>query len=232
MEAFKNALSEATQRVISGVGGVLPGLLVLFLAVLSFAVVGWLLGLILARVLRVLRLDERVHDKGFETLVDWSPKSSPTVLIRRIVTWSFIFVGWLVGVAAFGAGESSPVAQSALAYIPRIVTALVVVAVGNMLARFLARGVLISAVNMQIQSARMLSAAVRWLVLVFVLAMVLEHLGIGPQVVRLAFAILFGGIVLTAALAVGLGSRDQVSRSWENRSRDRSEERQEHLRHV
>jgi hypothetical protein len=45
--------------------------------------------------------------------------------------------------------------------------------------------------------------------------MVLDHLQIGGAVVELAFGILFGGIVLTLALAVGLGSRDIVSRSLE-----------------
>jgi hypothetical protein len=46
--------------------------------------------------------------------------------------------------------------------------------------------------------------------------MVFDHLQIGGHVVELAFGILFGGIVLTLALAVGLGSRDLVSRSLES----------------
>ena len=45
--------------------------------------------------------------------------------------------------------------------------------------------------------------------------MALDHLHIGGTVVELAFGILFGGIVLTLALAVGLGSRDLVTRSIE-----------------
>jgi hypothetical protein len=47
--------------------------------------------------------------------------------------------------------------------------------------------------------------------------MVLDHLQVGGNIVELAFGILFGGIVLTLALAVGLGSRDLVSRSLESR---------------
>ena len=46
--------------------------------------------------------------------------------------------------------------------------------------------------------------------------MVLDHLQVGENIVELAFGILFGGIVLTLALAVGLGSRDLVSRSLES----------------
>jgi len=47
--------------------------------------------------------------------------------------------------------------------------------------------------------------------------MVLDHLQVGGNIVELAFGILFGGIVLTLSLAVGLGSRELVSRSLESR---------------
>ena len=57
----------------------------------------------------------------------------------------------------------------------------------------------------------------KWLVLVLTAAMVLDHLEVGRDIVALAFGILFGGIVLTLALAVGLGSRELVSRSLESR---------------
>ena len=100
-----------------------------------------------------------------------------------------------------------------------------------MAARFLARNVLIGAVNMQIQSARLLSLGVKWLVLVLAAAMALEHLGIGGGIVRLGFGILFGGIVLAMALAVGLGSKEMVSRSWE-RQATKTEEQEEPLHHI
>ena len=51
--------------------------------------------------------------------------------------------------------------------------------------------------------------------LVLTAAMVLDHLQIGGAIVELAFGILFGGIVLTLALAIGLGSRELVTRSLE-----------------
>jgi hypothetical protein len=56
---------------------------------------------------------------------------------------------------------------------------------------------------------------VKWLVLVLSTAMALDHLGIAGRIVGLAFGILFGGIVLTLSLAVGLGSKDLVTRSLE-----------------
>jgi uncharacterized protein YebE (UPF0316 family) len=103
-----------------------------------------------------------------------------------------------------------------LPYLTHAVGAALLLIAGVVVARFLARSVLISAVNAQLQYARILSLGVKWLVLVLTAAMVLDHLQVGGNIVELAFGILFGGIVLTLALAVGLGSRDLVSRSLES----------------
>ena len=43
--------------------------------------------------------------------------------------------------------------------------------------------------------------------------MALDHIGIGRTVLLLAFGIVFGGVVVAQALAVGLGARDVVSRA-------------------
>ena len=102
-----------------------------------------------------------------------------------------------------------------LPYLTHLIGAVLILFVGTVVARFLARSVLISATNAQLQYARILSVGVKWLVLVLAAAMALDHLRVGGSIVSLAFGILFGGIVLTLSLAVGLGSRDLVSRSIE-----------------
>jgi hypothetical protein len=85
---------------------------------------------------------------------------------------------------------------------------------------------------MNLQYARLLSLGMKWLVLVLAAAMALDRLSIGGVIVELAFGILFGGIVLALALAIGLGSRDMVSRSLERDAQKRSEEPPETLRHF
>jgi hypothetical protein len=119
-------------------------------------------------------------------------------------------------------------------YLPDIVASILVLVVGTLAARFISRGVLISAVNLQIESARLLSLGVKWLILVLAGAMALEHLGIGGYIVRLSFGILFGGIVLALALAVGLGSKDIVTRTWERQARPEEPEQQaeRHFDHI
>lgn len=69
--------------------------------------------------------------------------------------------------------------------------------------------------NLNLQNARFLSVGVKWIVIVLAFAMALEHLKIAPRIVELAFAILFGGIVLTLSLVLGLHSKELITKSLE-----------------
>jgi hypothetical protein len=60
--------------------------------------------------------------------------------------------------------------------------------------------------------------------------MALDHIGLGRTVLLLTFGILFGGVVLAGALAVGLGARDAVSRALEQTRRE--QKRDDKLDHV
>jgi hypothetical protein len=230
-EQVRQVLDQSTMRVLTSLANFLPGLLALLVAVLFAFVVALIVCTMLRRSLQGIDFDRRVSQIGFEGLADWSPGRSPTQLVSRAAYWIIVVLGLLVGVSALDATLTSRLVMRLFEYLPDVMAAGLVLVVGVLLARFLARGVLISAVNMQLQSARLLSLGVKWLVMVLAGAMALEHLGIGGQIVRLAFGILFGGIVLALSLAVGLGSKDMVSRSWQRQAKP-DEEREEEFHHL
>ncbi|MBM3217808.1 MAG: hypothetical protein FJZ38_03855 [Candidatus Rokubacteria bacterium] len=59
--------------------------------------------------------------------------------------------------------------------------------------------------NRGFPEARLRARAVHWGVLLFAAATALTHLGIGKEMVLVAFGITFGGLVFALALAFGLG---------------------------
>jgi len=61
-------------------------------------------------------------------------------------------------------------------------------------------------------------------------AMAMEHLRLGGDIVKMAFGIAFGGIVLALALAVGLGSKELVSRSLERQEEKEQEDEKDATR--
>jgi len=225
-------LNQAAERIRRGVIDFLPGLLALVLVLALTFLVAWIVRAMVRRSLRGIDFDRRASQWGFPALTEWSPSKSPTQLMASISFWTVLLMGALAGVSALDAKLTNMLAMRLFNYFPNVLAALLILVVGTVMARFLARSVLISAVNMQIQSARLLSLGVKWLVMVVSGAMALDHLGIGGEIVRLSFGILFGGIVLALALAVGLGSKDMVSRSWERQSGRAEEEPSEHFHHL
>src|SRR5882724_11368802 len=231
-DQVQQALNQSMVQLLSHVASLLPGIVALIVAFLLSVVLAGLLSVILRRFLVSIRFDERLILWGMSSMAEWSPANSPTLLVTRIVAGSIIIVGLLIGLAAFDAALISELVLRLFAYLPRILTAVIVLVVGSVIARFLARSVLIGGVNMNLQYARLVSVGVEWLVIVLSVAMALEHLEIGGGIVNLAFGILFGGIVLALALAVGLGSKELVSRSLEREATRRPVEAEEPFRHL
>lgn len=218
-QQIEYALRSSTDRVTNVLVGFLPGLLAFLVAVSVLTAVGWIIAAVLHRVLLRVHFDERLaaHERAGSaaSLSEFAPANSPTLLVTRGVFWIFVLAGLAVGITALNAvyGTSPAMSLFLLPYLTHTVGAVLILLVGGLFARFLSRSVLIGAVNAQVQYARFLAVGVKWLVLVLTAAMALDHLHIGGIVVELAFGILFGGIVLTLSLAIGLGSRDLVSRS-------------------
>jgi hypothetical protein len=213
---MSEALHQSLYRVLSLLIAVLPGILAFFVALAVFTVIGMVLSALLRAVLTWARFDERlIRNRGTG---EWAPSSAPTAIIARVSFWGCVLLGLVIGVSAIDASfaTGTPLPVSMLPYLTHAVGAILLLIAGTLIARFLARSVLIGAVNAHLQYARFLSLGIKWLVLVLAAAMALDHLQVGGKIVELAFGILFGGIVLTLALAVGLGSRDLVSRSLES----------------
>ena len=224
-------VEQSSSRILSGIANFLPGVLALIVILLVTFILAFIIRVALGRFLRRVNFDEVVHHWGFPEVAEWSPQRSPSLMAIRIVNWCIILIGLLVAVNALDAALTSRLVVRLFDYIPHVLAAVLILAVGTFAARFLARSVLISAVNFKIQSARLISLGVKWMVMVLAGAMALEQLGIGGQIVTLSFAILFGGIVLALALALGLGSKDMVSRSWEKQDRG-DETKDERLQHL
>ena len=230
-EQIHGLVVQASDRIVTGIANFLPGVLALIVIIAITVVLTVIVRMALRRFLRSVDFDGMVARWGFPEIAEWSPKHSPSLMAIRIVNWGIVLIGILMGVNALDATLTSMLVVRLFEYIPHVVAAIIVLAVGTFAARFLARSVLISAVNMRIQSAKLISLGVKWMVMVLTAAMALEQLQIGGQIVTLSFAILFGGIVLALALALGLGSKEMVSRTWEKQDQN-EDTKDEGLQHL
>ena len=235
LQQIESALHASLARVLTLLATFLPAAFALVLALGSSILVGYVLSYGLRRILTALHLDDRIHAGSPAGLLEWSSFRSPTLLLSRLVFWACVLAGSMIGISAFAAAynDTNHLTAAIFPYVARCVGAALIFLTGNMAARFLARSALIGAVNQNLHYARLLSQGVKWMVLVMTIAMTLDHLSIGGLIVELAFGILFGGIVLTLALAVSKATPDLILRSLEHEERPYSEEsRTGNVRHF
>jgi hypothetical protein len=230
-EQIDGMLRHAALRTAENVAEFLPGVLGMLVILLAAVVVAMIARSLVLRALRGLHFDQRAEHLGFGAVADWSTVGGPSLLVARAVMWMILLAGLLVGLSALDAALPDAFARTIFAYLPNVLAALLILVLGVILSRFLARSALIAAVNQGFPFASLLSGGIRWLVLLVAWAMAFEHLGIGRGILTLAFGILFGGIVLALALAVGLGSKEQIGLSLERHTREQ-EERPDKLTHV
>jgi len=88
---------------------------------------------------------------------------------------------------------------------------------GLLAASFFSRAVLLRGVNADVPSPRLISWAVRAMIILFVVSMAFEELSIGSRTVIVAFALTFGSLMLGLALAFGIGGKDLARKYLERR---------------
>ena len=231
-QIWQELFAESFRETMHGIAVFLPRIMVMLMLFVIGVLVGWIVKVLLLRVLRTLRLDAVSERVGLALALQRAGiKRSASQLVGLIAFWLiFLFFGF-VGLNVLAVTAATEVVRLILQYLPHLLAALLVLLTGWLLANFLAQAALIAAVNAQFFGARFLAAAVRWGVLSLTLAMVLTQLGIAKEVVVAAFSIAFGGVVLALALAFGLGAKEHAKK-FLDRSLEEQPDHQDHISHL
>ena len=231
-QVWQELFAESFRETMHGIAVFLPRIMVMLMLFVIGVLVGWIVKVLLLRVLRSLRLDAVSERVGLALALQRAGiKRSASQLVGLIAFWLiFLFFGF-VGLNVLAVTAATEVVRLILQYLPHLLAALLVLLTGWLLANFLAQAALIAAVNAQFFGARFLAAAVRWGVLSLTLAMVLTQLGIAKEVVVAAFSIAFGGVVLALALAFGLGAKEHAKK-FLDRSLEEQPDHQDHISHL
>ena len=203
--SITEVLRTAWQDFLRGVQLFLPHLL----AMLSLIIVGWLiayaLSVVLRQVLRWVRFDVLADRVGATAMLKKVGLPAASAVVASIMFWVIWTAFLLSGLVAIGFTGMQGLAAEFVAFLPRLVLGVVILVVGLLAANFAWRATLLAAVNSNIPSARLLSGAVRWLIVALTVAMALEQIGVAKTIMLTAFAIAFGAVMLGVAIAIGIG---------------------------
>lgn len=223
-----NELTQAFQQIARDIAHYLPRLVVM----LIIALIGWLIAYllkILARsLLRLTKFSKLSENAGATQLLHQAALPSSTELVSRFVFW-VAWVGFvLMGVSVLGIAGLQEYISRFFLFVPKLFVALIILFFGLLAASFFSRAALLAAVNANFRSSRMVSIAVRVIIIIFALSMVFEVMGVAEQTMLIAFGTIFGAAMLGLAIAFGLGGQDLARRFLEKRLAHK-EEREDEL---
>lgn len=188
---------------------------------------GLLVAILVRRAIRRLlvwvRFDRLMLRTGGSELLRKAEMPSADVLIGKMVFW-IVWIGLIV--SAVDTLQFRPLqglVDEFFRFVPRFLVALLVLSLAFLIGNFLWRATLLSSVNAGLPGARLMSGALRALVIAIGVVMALDQLGLGSAVVLTAFAITFGALMIGLAIAFGLGGRDAAKQLIEQRLRANKE---------
>jgi hypothetical protein len=233
MDALFDSLARIWLTLHSRALLLVPRLLAALAVFLAGLCLGALLRAIVRRSLKLAGFDQRFERSGFSPALrraglDWSP----TELAGRAAFWGTALSAGIFSLTALEVPLLDRMIEAFFLYLPRVFVAGIILAAGLTLANFLARAALLLAVNEELPAPRLLAGTLRLLVNLLALAMAMEQLGVARSIVTVAFAILFGALMLALALAFGLGARDLARDFLARRLSQEETARQEDLRHL
>ena len=191
------------------------GAIIIF--VIGFFIAGWL-AQATAGILKTLRFSRLTSEAGLDKFLKKADINYDSVsLISAAVKWFIILVFFMASANILGLTAISLVLSGLLSFIPRIITATLIIALGVFVANVvdgLVRGALTTVDHSQ---AKSLGRLARGLVLVITILAGISELKIAQNIVNIFFQGLTWTITLAVGLAVGLGSKDlisQVLKDW------------------
>jgi len=232
LQTIANAIRQAGVNFVDSIVLFLPRVV----TTIAIVAAGWLIAMILRTLVRWtlgrLRLNvasERMGVAAVLRTVDLPPADA---LVGSIVFW-LVFLGFLLsGVDVLGFAALQGLVSGFVAFVPRLLVSLVILIVGFLAANFAWRATLLAAVNARVPSPRLLSGAVRALILILAGAMALDQIAVARTIVLTAFAIAFGAVMLGIAIAFGVGGGGIAKRILEHQFPKREHSKTDDVSHL
>ncbi|MEB8431647.1 mechanosensitive ion channel [Cocleimonas sp. KMM 6892] len=191
--------------------------LIAFLPNLLGAVVILLVGLIIAFILkkigsslfRKIGIDRVSRNAGVsDVMQDAGLARRPSLLAGKIIFWLVLFIFLVPAANTLGLTELVNLFKGVISFLPKIITALVIVIFGIMFAQFLRRSIIDKPSTIGSDSAKSLGNLIYGIMVTVIVLVALEQLEIETKLLHSIIMIVVSGIMLALAFSVGFGARE------------------------
>jgi len=234
MNDFIALLSEPLKEVYAHFARFFPNVLAMLIIIVSGIIVALIIRTVLLKLLKAIKFNSWSDRTGLTaSMRKWNLWTDPAAAVVSFIFWILVIMVFMAGFSALNIPAIDNLVSQFVLYIPRIISATLILALGYVVTGFVGWAVVISAVNRGYHVARLFADGVRIFLIVLFIAMALEQLQVAPGIVVAAFSIIFGGIVAALAISFGVGGIDAARRMIERESAEkRAAETKDDIEHI
>ena len=190
------------------------------LAAVVILLVGWLLAkaarFAIEKALRAINFHVLTERAGLDQVLrQGGSQADTTRLVAVLVFWLVLLATLMVAVNSMGLRYLADLIARVVWFVPSLFVALLVLALGSYFARFVGETTTAYLRAARVQDAELLGRVARYAILLFVVLIALDQVNIGGAIIFYTFLVILSGLVLTFALAFGLGGREWAARRLE-----------------
>ena len=196
------------------------------LAAFIFVVIGWVIGVILSRLIeegcRILRLDAILRSAGVSGITkEFGYELNTGKFLGALVMW-FVTLSFLLAALQMVDLTMVTIAleQVVLFYLPHVITAAIIIILAAVVADLVKKFVSKSATAAGSHHGNFAGSIAQWSIWGFAIMTVLNELGIASDFLHMLFAGIVFATALAGGLAFGLGGRDAAARLIEKVGND------------
>lgn len=191
-------------------------------------IISWFIKKLLARLLILFRFDKWANEVGIiGFLQKGGVKTLPSLILSKIVYWIFIVVFFSFGLNFVGISQFSEYASRISSALPLIVVSIVIIIIGIILSNFISKVIYLAGENANLRYVDPIAKGVRIFLIVITFGIVFEVIGVGNTIITISFLIIFGGIIMTLSLALGIGLSNVVGELIKERLKASLEKKEE-----
>lgn len=178
--------------------------------------VGWLTAKIvskgLGKLLGAIKIDryaDKINETEFATKAGFKFKLSTS--LAKLAYWVIMLIFIMMATEVLGMEIISTMVGDLIAYLPRLLSAIVLFVLGIYLAEFIKNIVLAACTALGIPSAKIIATFIFYLVFLTLTISAMAQASIDTALITSNLTVILGGVILAFAIGYGFASRDTMA---------------------
>ena len=202
---------QALTRIVTDILDFIPrfvnGLIILIIGYLISALVRWIVRAVLQRI----RLHELAEHAGIHNAMRGLGVRVPLSEILAQIVFFFLILSFATSaMTLMGLTTIADLLNNVLRFVPRAISASLIIIFGSMLAHFLGNAIIAVADSVNISYARALGKIIEYAILAFVVVLAISTLGVDTSILTTSLTIIIASAGLAIALTFASGSRESA----------------------